>query len=69
MEVYTKGIFTILRSTDTTRQDFIFFVDRLATLLVEYALQHLPYASYSVITPVDAKVKGLKMAAKVREDR
>ncbi|KAF8627004.1 hypothetical protein AX15_004588 [Amanita polypyramis BW_CC] len=59
-----QGIFTILRSKGTTRQDFIFFVDRLATLLVEYALQHLPYAPYSIVTPVDAGVEGLKMAAK-----
>ncbi|KAK2460331.1 hypothetical protein APHAL10511_007720 [Amanita phalloides] len=59
-----QGIYTILRSKDTSRQDFIFFVDRLATLLVEYALQHLPYTAYRVITPVNAQFEGLKMAAK-----
>ncbi|KAF8638288.1 hypothetical protein AX17_002308 [Amanita inopinata Kibby_2008] len=59
-----QGIYTILRSKDTLRQDFIFFVDRLATLLVEYALQHLPYSPHRVITPVDVEFKGLKMDAK-----
>ena len=60
-----KGIFTIVRSKDSPRRDFIFFVDRLATLLVEYALQHLPYVSHHVVTPVNAEFNGLRTAAKV----
>ncbi|KAF8735985.1 hypothetical protein AX14_001064 [Amanita brunnescens Koide BX004] len=59
-----QGIFTIVRSKDSPRRDFIFFVDRLATLLVEYALQHLPYVSHRVVTPVNAEFNGLKTAAK-----
>ncbi|KAF8349144.1 armadillo/beta-catenin/plakoglobin [Amanita rubescens] len=59
-----QGIYTILRSKDTSRQDFIFSVDRLATLLVEHALQHLTYSSHHVVTPVNAEFRGLKTAAK-----
>ncbi|PFH53005.1 hypothetical protein AMATHDRAFT_1730 [Amanita thiersii Skay4041] len=59
-----QGIFTILRSKGTLRQDFVFFVDRLATLLVEHSLQHLPYAPHKVVTPVGVDVKGLKLDAK-----
>lgn len=61
----SKGIYTILRSKNTPRQDFIFFVDRLATLLVEHALQHLPFAMQRVVTPVDCEFIGLKITAKV----
>ncbi|KAK1226575.1 Uridine kinase [Marasmius sp. AFHP31] len=53
-----EGIFTILRAHDTSRQDFVFFVDRLATLLVEHALQFLPYAPHTVTTPIGAQAGG-----------
>ncbi|KAJ7158730.1 armadillo/beta-catenin/plakoglobin [Mycena filopes] len=59
-----KGIFTILRSDKSSRQDFIFFVDRLSTLLMEHALQYLPYAQKIVITPTDAAFTGQIMSAK-----
>lgn len=59
-----KGILTILRSKDTSRQDFIFFCDRLATLLVEFALQYLPYSPISVSTPTGAAASGHKSDAK-----
>ncbi|KAL0580943.1 Uridine kinase [Marasmius crinis-equi] len=58
-----EGIFTIVRAQDTSRQDFIFFVDRLSTLLVEHALQFLPYAPFSVTTPIGATSEGKKLAA------
>uniref|UniRef100_A0A0W0EXS7 Uridine kinase n=1 Tax=Moniliophthora roreri TaxID=221103 RepID=A0A0W0EXS7_MONRR len=59
-----QGIFTILRAHNASRQDFIFFVDRLSTLLVETALQHLPFVPHSVVTPVGAKADGKKLGAK-----
>jgi len=52
------GIFTILRDRSTSRQDFVFFADRLATLLVEHALQFLPYAPKVVTTPVEIDYQG-----------
>ncbi|KAG6851100.1 hypothetical protein H0H93_000980 [Arthromyces matolae] len=58
-----NGIFTILRSKDTSTQDFIFFVDRLATLVVESALQFLPYVPKSVMTPTGVESPGKKLDA------
>jgi uridine kinase len=60
-----QGIFTILRSNTCKLQDFIFFVDRLSTLLMEYALQYLPYGPKTVITPTEAAFTGKVMTAKV----
>ncbi|KAF8206395.1 armadillo/beta-catenin/plakoglobin [Mycena galopus ATCC 62051] len=59
-----QGIFTIMRSKTSSRQDFIFFVDRLATLLMEFALQFLPYSPRTVTTPVEAAFTGKVMSAK-----
>ncbi|KAJ7593148.1 armadillo/beta-catenin/plakoglobin [Mycena floridula] len=59
-----RGILTILRSKDTSRQDFIFFLDRLATLLIENALSFLPYEQAVVETPVGVPSQGHKCAAK-----
>ncbi|KAF8656224.1 hypothetical protein AX16_002660 [Volvariella volvacea WC 439] len=59
-----EGIFTILRNKDTPRQDFIFFLDRLATILVETALQQLPFVPKAVTTPVDVEYQGKRLDAK-----
>ncbi|KAF9485201.1 armadillo/beta-catenin/plakoglobin [Pholiota conissans] len=58
-----EGIYTILRDITTSRQDFIFFTDRLSTLLVEHALQHLPFVPKTVTTPVGVEAHGTKMNA------
>jgi len=58
-----QGIFTILRDKMSSRQDFIFFTDRLSTLLVEHALQHLPYLPKTVTTPVGTKAHGKSLDA------
>lgn len=61
-----QGIHTILRDRTTTREDFIFFADRLATLVIEAGMNLLPFAPCEVITPTGATSKGLKLAAEVR---
>ncbi|KAH9002911.1 armadillo/beta-catenin/plakoglobin [Lactarius hatsudake] len=53
-----KGIYTVLRDRTSTRQDFIFFTDRLATLLVERAMEKLPYREVAVETPVGEQCMG-----------
>lgn len=53
-----QGIYTVLRDRTSTRQDFIFFTDRLATLLVERAMEKLPYREVTIETPVGAQTKG-----------
>lgn len=62
-----QGIFTILRSRTTSRQDFVFFVDRLSTILVENALQYLPYIPKTVVTPVGVESHGQQLDAKVSD--
>lgn len=57
---------TVLRDRTTSREDFIFFVDRLATYLIEKAMEHLPHQLKSVTTPVDVEYEGQELAADVR---
>jgi len=59
-----RGIYTILRDKDSTRQDFIFFVDRLATLLMEKALELLPFRSKMVMTPTGEESIGQELDVK-----
>ncbi|KAI0264485.1 armadillo/beta-catenin/plakoglobin [Gloeopeniophorella convolvens] len=53
-----RGIYTVLRDRTSSRQDFIFFVDRLATLLIEKAMEKLPYKAVTIETPVGVQTKG-----------
>ncbi|KAF8558142.1 armadillo beta-catenin plakoglobin [Imleria badia] len=59
-----KGIYTILRDETTARQDFIFFVDRLATFLVEKAMELLPYKNKVVTTPTETETSGKELDVK-----
>lgn len=61
-----QGIYTVLRDRTSTRQDFIFFTDRLATLLVETAMEKLPYREVTVETPVGEHCKGKAIDVEVR---
>ncbi|KAK4685916.1 uridine kinase, partial [Tremellales sp. Uapishka_1] len=54
-----KGIMTILRDQNTERGDFIFYADRLSTIIVEKALTLLPYKSHTVTTPVGKTYDGV----------
>ncbi|KAI0833343.1 armadillo/beta-catenin/plakoglobin [Trametes gibbosa] len=53
-----QGIFTILRDKTTSREDFIFFTDRLSTFLSEKAMEFLPFKRKCITTPVDAVYTG-----------
>ena len=61
-----QGIYTLLRDATTKRQDFIFFVDRLATILVEKAMEQLPYRTTIVETPVGETSVGKVIDTEVR---
>jgi len=58
-----KGIYTILRHEATVKQDFIFFVDRLATLLIEAAVELLPFRPRSIETPCGVEAPGKELDA------
>lgn len=53
-----KGIYTILRDRETSREDFIFYADRLATLICEKAMDVLPFKDITVVTPTGAVAEG-----------
>jgi uridine kinase len=57
-----QGIYTVLRNKETTREDFIFYADRLATLICEKAMETLPFKSITVTTPTGAIADGKKTA-------
>ena len=59
----------MIRSKDTSRQDFIFFVDRLSTILVENALQYLPYVPKAVLTPLSVMYHGRQLDATVSKSQ
>ena len=65
-DVCAQGIYTIIRDQTTNKQDFIFFVDRLAMFLVEKAMEQLPYRAKTVTTPIGAEAVGKELDAKVR---
>ena len=54
----TQGILTILRDETTERGDFIFYADRLSTLIVERALTLITYEKHSVRTPLGVEYDG-----------
>jgi len=60
-----KGIYTALRDKTTSRQDFIFFVERLATFLMEKALEHLPTHQKTVVTPTEMEYVGREYSVSV----
>ncbi|KAJ1307658.1 hypothetical protein OPQ81_001751 [Rhizoctonia solani] len=64
-----RGIYTILRDKETPREDFIFYADRLATLICEKAMELLPFKNITVNTPtgVIADGKDVNMDDPIRQ--
>eukprot|EP01061_Rhynchopus_euleeides_P021961 TRINITY_DN35836_c0_g1_i1.p1 TRINITY_DN35836_c0_g1~~TRINITY_DN35836_c0_g1_i1.p1 ORF type:complete len:293 (+),score=131.69 TRINITY_DN35836_c0_g1_i1:49-879(+) len=61
----TRAIHTILRDETTSRQDFVFFSDRLMRLLMEEALSFVPFKRNEVLTPTGEIYDGLQFSAKI----
>eukprot|EP01123_Difflugia_compressa_P004513 TRINITY_DN15947_c0_g1_i1.p1 TRINITY_DN15947_c0_g1~~TRINITY_DN15947_c0_g1_i1.p1 ORF type:complete len:284 (+),score=52.97 TRINITY_DN15947_c0_g1_i1:55-906(+) len=59
------SLHTIIRNQLTTREDFIFYSDRLIRLLIEHALSLLPSREKVVITPTSSKYTGLEFTSKI----
>jgi uridine kinase len=62
-----SGINTLLSGPDTTREDFVFYFDRLAALLVERATANADFDPFTVQTPAPRShpYKGLRMTGEV----
>ncbi|KAG5529997.1 hypothetical protein RHGRI_030386 [Rhododendron griersonianum] len=64
-----RGMHTLIRDSQTTKHDFVFYADRLIrlvgiccheiALVVEHGLGHLPFTEKQVITPTDSVYTGV----------
>jgi uracil phosphoribosyltransferase len=60
-----KSILTIIRSHETDRTDFIFFSNRLCSIVVETGLSELTFKRSDVTTPTGSSYSGLAPAKKL----
>ncbi|KAJ3008674.1 Uracil phosphoribosyltransferase, synthesizes UMP from uracil [Thoreauomyces humboldtii] len=60
-----RALMSIIRGKTTQRGDFIFYSDRVIRLLVEEALNHLPFVDKVITTPTGAKYNGLGFRGKI----
>jgi len=60
-----RGLHTIIRDASTSREDFIFYSDRLIRLLIEEGLSKLPFLEKTVETPTGRPYHGVQFASKL----
>ncbi|KAK3687233.1 uridine kinase family-domain-containing protein [Podospora appendiculata] len=60
-----RGMNSIIHNIDTSNEDFIFYFNRITTLLVEQALNNIPFTSAKVETPTGNKYNGLRPQGEV----
>jgi uridine kinase len=60
-----RGIGTILRNPASSQDDFVFYFNRLAAILIEKALDCHEYLPSKVTTPQNTTYNGLKSAGKI----
>ncbi|KAK9090138.1 hypothetical protein Sjap_023315 [Stephania japonica] len=46
-----RGMHTLIRDSEISKHDFVFYSDRLIRLVVEHGLGHLPFTEKQVVTP------------------
>lgn len=54
-----RGMHTLIRDSQTTKHDFVFYADRLIRLVVEHGLGHLPFTEKQVTTPTGSVYTGV----------
>ncbi|EMR84274.1 putative uridine kinase protein [Botrytis cinerea BcDW1] len=54
-----KGMNTIIQDIGTPAEEFVFYFDRIATLLVEHAMNNIFFTEKTVETPIGNKYHGL----------
>lgn len=60
-----SALYTIIRSKDTPRADFIFYSDRIIRLLVEEGLNHLPVVPKTVVSPTGSTWDGVGFEGRI----
>jgi uridine kinase len=58
----TRGMHTVIRNRESSREDFVFYADRLIRLVVEHALGQLPFEERIVTTPGRDTYTGLSFS-------
>lgn len=58
-----KGLHTFIRDANTTRDEFIFYSNRLIRLVIEYALSMMPFNDVKVETPQNITYSGKRMSS------
>lgn len=59
------GMSTVIQNPSTQEVDFIFYFDRLSSLLVERAMENVHFLPQQVTTPQGNEYNGLRMAGEV----
>lgn len=59
------GLYSIIRSKETRRSDFVFYSDRIIRLLVEKGLDQLPVEKHTVETPLGVGYEGVNFLGKI----
>jgi uracil phosphoribosyltransferase len=60
-----RALHTVMRDRDARREDFVFSAERVLRMLIEAALDLLPYEEEKVTTPVGATYDGLRPSSPV----
>lgn len=60
-----RAMHTIVRDRDARREDFVFYSGRIIRLLIETALDLLPFEKHEVRTPVGRTYEGLRLSSKL----
>lgn len=58
-----RGIHTLLMDPETTREDYIFYFDRMVCFLIEKAVDFMPFTPEQILTPQMNVYMGLKKTA------
>jgi hypothetical protein len=57
VDLQIRGMHTIIRDATSSKNDFVFYADRLNRLIVEAGLGHLPFTEKIVKTPTGAQLE------------
>lgn len=60
-----RAMHTIIRDRGASRSDFVFYSRRIIRLLLESALDQLPFDKHEAVTPVGETYEGLKFGTKL----
>ena len=60
-----RGLYSIIRSKETHRSDFVFYSDRIIRLLVEKGLDQLPVEEKKIVTPLGVEHDGVEFLGKI----